>query len=221
MHDIKTQAIVLRRTNFGESDRILNLLTPLGKKSALARGARKEKSKLAGGIEMFSVSEVVLHQGRSDLLLLTSAKMVHFYGKILTDLTRLEVASEALKKVGRLAEEVETAEGFHLTEQVLAGLDAGYPARAVETWFQFNLLRISGEQINLLTDVNNDLLRPDEHYVWDGIEKALKPLPAGRISGAEIKLMRLMLSSPLKIVAQVQNLDSYLPEVGYVAKSLS
>ena len=29
--DIRTHAIVLRRTNYGESDRILNLLTPEGK----------------------------------------------------------------------------------------------------------------------------------------------------------------------------------------------
>ena len=51
--DIKTLAYVLRRTNYGEADRILNIITPNGKISAIAKGARKEKSKLAGGIEMF------------------------------------------------------------------------------------------------------------------------------------------------------------------------
>ena len=35
--DIRTHAIVLRRTNYGESDRILNLLTPEGKMAVLAR----------------------------------------------------------------------------------------------------------------------------------------------------------------------------------------
>ena len=49
----RTQAIVLRRTNFGEADRILTLLTPLGQRGAMARGVRREKSKLAGGIELF------------------------------------------------------------------------------------------------------------------------------------------------------------------------
>ena len=48
--DKRTQAIVLRRTNYGEADRILQLLTPEGKKSVMAKGVRKEKSKLAGGI---------------------------------------------------------------------------------------------------------------------------------------------------------------------------
>ena len=59
----KTLAIVLRRTDFGEADRIVNLLTPSGKVSAMARGVRKPKSKLAGGIEVFALNEVVLIEG--------------------------------------------------------------------------------------------------------------------------------------------------------------
>ena len=72
--DLRTRAIVLRRTNYGESDRILNLLTPEGKVAVLAKGVRKEKSRLAGGIELFSISDVVIHQGRSNLGILTGAK---------------------------------------------------------------------------------------------------------------------------------------------------
>lgn len=49
MRDVKTLAYVMRRTNYGEADRILNLITPEGKMSAIAKGVRKEKSKLAGG----------------------------------------------------------------------------------------------------------------------------------------------------------------------------
>ena len=45
--DLKTLGIVLRRTNYGEADRILNLITPVGKVAAMAKGVRKEKSKLA------------------------------------------------------------------------------------------------------------------------------------------------------------------------------
>ena len=51
--EIKTLGFVLRRTNYGEADRILNLITPQGKISAIAKGVRKPKSKLAGGVEMF------------------------------------------------------------------------------------------------------------------------------------------------------------------------
>ena len=37
----RTKAIVLRRTNHGEADRILTLLTPLGQRNAIARGVRR------------------------------------------------------------------------------------------------------------------------------------------------------------------------------------
>ena len=63
----KTLAIVLRRTDFGEADRIVNLLTPGGKVSAMARGVRKPKSKLAGGIEFFALNEVVLIEDEINL----------------------------------------------------------------------------------------------------------------------------------------------------------
>lgn len=56
---IVTSGIVLNRINFGEADRILTVITPdQGKLSLIAKGVRKEKSKLAGGIELFSVSNI-------------------------------------------------------------------------------------------------------------------------------------------------------------------
>ncbi|MET0980164.1 MAG: DNA repair protein RecO, partial [Candidatus Saccharimonadales bacterium] len=67
MTALRTRAIVLRRTNFGEADRILQLLTPDGKKSVMARGVRREKSKLAGGIELFAVCDVVITEGKGSL----------------------------------------------------------------------------------------------------------------------------------------------------------
>ena len=54
-----TEAIVLRRTNYGEADRIIQFSTPLGHRSAMARGVRKSRSKLAGGVELLSLSQVV------------------------------------------------------------------------------------------------------------------------------------------------------------------
>lgn len=64
MKTTRTRAIVLRRTNYGEADRILQLITPEGRQSVMARGVRREKSKLAGGIELFAVSDVVLGEGK-------------------------------------------------------------------------------------------------------------------------------------------------------------
>ena len=71
--DEKTLAYVLKRTNYGEADRILNIITPDGKRAVIAKGVRKEKSKLAGGVEMFSLSELNIHYGKGEFGLVTSA----------------------------------------------------------------------------------------------------------------------------------------------------
>ena len=65
--DIKTLAYVLRRTNYGEADRILNIITPEGKKSVIVKGVRRAKSKMAGSVELFSLSELNIHFGKSEL----------------------------------------------------------------------------------------------------------------------------------------------------------
>ena len=86
---IRTFGYVLRRTNYGEADRILNIITPLGKISAIAKGVRKEKSKLAGGVEMFSLIDFNIHKGKSDLGTVIGAKMIKYYGEILKNYDRM------------------------------------------------------------------------------------------------------------------------------------
>ena len=218
----KTEAIVLRRTNFGETDRILNLLTPGGKKSCLAKGVRKEKSKLAGGVEMFCLSEVVLHAGKNPgHNTLTAARMVKFYGKILGDLERLELASDLTRRVSRITDQVDSPEYFGLLKQTYEGLDAGMDLGLVETWFNFNFVRIRGDQVNLVTDTTGAKLSPEEKYVWDSTEGALKVLPEGRIEAVHIKLMRLFWTSPLLLVSRVKGVSELLPEVSFVARAVS
>ncbi|NLZ89977.1 MAG: DNA repair protein RecO, partial [Clostridiales bacterium] len=60
-----TQAIVLRRVDYRDNDRILTLLTPeRGRLDVLARGCRRPKSPLLAASELFSMGEYVLYKGR-------------------------------------------------------------------------------------------------------------------------------------------------------------
>lgn len=219
--DLRARAIVLRRTNYGESDRILNFLTPEGKLSALARGVRKEKSRLAGGIELFSVADIVIHQGRSNLGTLTSAKMLKFFGGILGDMSRLELAAAFLKQLERAAEQVSTPEHFSLLEQALWGLDRGLNINLVSAWFQLNLLRISGEELNLIYDINGQKLQENERYIWDSSENALKIYSYGDITSQEIKFARFLLNNPLKRAAQISNSSALVPPILEITKKIS
>lgn len=209
-NDLRTRAIVLRRTNYGETDRILSLLTPEGKVAAIARGARKERSRLAGGIELFSVADVVVHQGRSGLGILTGAKMLKFYRHIMSDLARLELAGTVLKMLDRAAEQVTTPEHFELLEQVLQALDQGADLRVVTAWFNLNLQRAGGEEFNLIRDVSGRLLDPDLHYLWDTSENALRPDPRGTIGAPEIKLARFLLSHQLAATLKINRINELI-----------
>ncbi len=218
-NDIRTQAIILRRTNYGESDRILNLLTPEGKLSVLARGVRKEKSRLAGGIELFSVSDVVVHQGRSNLGILTSAKMLRFYGNILADLPRLELASECLRKAEKAAAQMDNPEYFTIIEQVLLALNQATDSTLVKTWFTLNLAQAMGETVNVLSDTTGAELSPLQKYFWDSTENALRADPRGFIGAREIKLARLLLAKDLQFISKIQNLTDALPPLTAVARA--
>lgn len=211
--DLRTRGIVLRRTNYGESDRILNFLTPEGKIAVLARGVRKEKSRLAGGIELFSVTDIVVHQGRGKLSTLTSAKMLQFYGHIISDMSRLELASTFLKKLDRAAEQVSIPDHYGLLEQTLQALDQGMDLNVISTWFTLNLRRVGGEELNLIYDIFGEKLSPDKYYSWDISENALCPDEHGLIGAPEIKLARFLLSNKLAFAGRVERIAEIIPPV--------
>lgn len=221
-YDIRTKAIVLRRTNYGEADRILNLLTEKGLISAIAHGVRKEKSKLAGGIELFCVSDITAHEGRNNSLhTLTSAKMLEYYGNIPLDLNKLELGSMILKKTNKYAENSEGPEYFDLVHQALSALDKSDNLALIEAWFLLNLARLNGEQINLFKDTEGEDLDEYSMYVWDNRESALRPQRGGNIALNEIKMMRLMLSSDLKIALRVENTEAIIPSILHIAKAIN
>jgi DNA repair protein RecO (recombination protein O) len=212
--DCRTLGIVLRRTNYAEADRILSLITPFGKVSAMAKGVRKAKSKLAGGVEMFSLADLNVHQGRGKLGMVTGAKMVEYYGTgILADFERMELAATILKKVDRMTEEVEdlgqaenaSAEDFfEITRQSLKALNDGVDAQLVSSWFGINFLRASGEEMNLYRDINGEKLRADLKYDWNVIEGAFERAESGKFGADEIKLLRLMMTLELKKVKLIK-----------------
>ena len=62
----KDQGLVLRTRILGEADRLITLLTLEGGKfEAVARGARKMKSRLAAGVDIFTCGEYTFHRGKT------------------------------------------------------------------------------------------------------------------------------------------------------------
>lgn len=202
--DVKTLGLVLRRTNYGEADRILNLITPVGKIAAIAKGVRRAKSKLAGGVEMFCLSEFVVHRGRSELGVVTSARMVRSYGGILKDYERVELAGLILKKVNTAAEQVDSPEWFELVRQSLEALNNGTNVAIVKSWFYLNLRRMSGEEMNLYLDGEGLRLVEGVRYDWDEYEGHFVKNEQGEYCSDEIKLLRLMSGMDLATIGRIK-----------------
>lgn len=101
----RTEAVVLRRHDLGETDRILTLFTPdHGKVRAVAKGVRRIKSRLAGHVELFSRVDVLLARGRS-LDIVTQAEVRDPFLALRGDLWKSAYAAHAAELVDRFAEE--------------------------------------------------------------------------------------------------------------------
>ena len=211
MQTHRTKAIVLRRTNYGEADRIVQLLTPEGRRGGMARGVRKEKSKLAGGIELFAVSDVVIGEGKGELGILTSARLDYFYRHILEDYDRLQFGYKAIKLVSRASEAADEPEWFRLLNETLAGLDAlSVPLPLVELWFYLRFSALLGHELNLDVDVNGERLKSDQQYYYDTSEQGLRAADSGPLTSEHIKLLRLVATRPLQVLVQIGGISQLL-----------
>ena len=210
----KTLAIVLRRTDFGEADRIVNLLTPGGKVSAMARGVRKPKSKLAGGIEFFALNEVVLIEGKSEMRTLSSARMREFFGEILKDFERTEFAYQAIKTVSWLCEQIESDDFFEILLTVFRSLNNfEIDLSLTKKWFNLKIAEFSGDEINLESDKNGKPLQADLTYSFDFYDKVFVEDREGDFNSNHIKFLRLMLSSQPRIISKVKGNEKILEDL--------
>lgn len=215
----RLRAIVLRRTNYGEADRVLQLLTPKGCRSVMAKGVRRERSKLAGGIELFALCDVVLRSGRGSLELLTSSRLVAFYRHILEDYDRMQFAYTAMKLIASASENIDAPEWYFVLATTLEHLDRPtVNGQLIETWFYLRYSALLGNEINLQLDVAGNKLDPQKLYMYDESEKALRPSEQGNIGADHIKLMRLINANSLEQITQVGGIDAVIADCWLVAR---
>ena len=219
MNTERTTAVVLRRTNYGEADRILQLLTPNGQRSVMARGVRKEKSRLAGGIELFATSDVVITKGKGGLGILTSARMRHFYRHILDDYDRMQFAYEVTELAAKASESVDEAHWYDILVEVYAGLDATtVPLQLIQVWFYLQYAEVTGYGLNLERDINGEPLEAAQRYMYDMSERGLRRAENGDITAACIKLLRIINAKSIGVVAQIGGVETVLADCWLIAR---
>lgn len=220
MKPIKTQAIVLRRTNYAEADRILQLLTPThGKLSVIAKGVRREKSKLAGGIELFAICDISVIPGKGDMGTLTSSRLDTFYSHIMEEYDRLQFGYEAIKQVGIVADAVQDPAFFELLKVTLISLDhKDVDVKITQAWFWLQLAILTGVGLNLSTDENGMKLVEESRYNFSDDSMSFAYQEQGRFTTEHIKLLRLLSAQPPVVAQQVRGINELIGDCLWLAE---
>ncbi len=154
MH-LVTQGIVLRSAQYGESDRMITLLTPEhGRIDAIARGSRRVKSALLGAVEVFSAGEYTLYAGR-DRYSVEQCRVIENFYRLRFDVDRVIHAAycaslcEAAVQPGEDCRDV-----FQLLLKALAHLaDSELPLPLITSAFEMRLLPLLGFEPRMETCV--------------------------------------------------------------------
>ena len=140
---VKTEAVVLRSIRYGEADRILHLYSAArGRVGAIAKGVRRPRSRFGGRLEPFFRLDLLLHEGRGELLTVTNVSTVDGYPRLRSSAAALNAGARACDAVLRLLDSAEpNRPAYNLLCRYLSMLDdpALEQATAVETALAFRL----------------------------------------------------------------------------------
>lgn len=216
-HLYKTEAIVLRRRDLGEADKVLVLYTPyLGRLSAVAKGVRKPTSRLGGHVELLAHSNMMLAQGRS-LDIVTQSQMIHSFPGLRDNLERAGYGFYAAELVERFTEErIENQPLFRLLLNMLTYLEETQDPDLALRHFELHALELAGYRPELHRCLNCSAeLRPVSNFFSASAGGTLCPNcgPSDRVARPfslnALKVLRLLQDTAAVGEARVR-LDSRL-----------
>jgi DNA repair protein RecO len=202
---VSDQGIILARIDFGEKDRILTvLMREHGKVRVIAKAVRSAKSKLAGGIELFSESNLGYIEGRGEVFTLTSSRLIKHFDKIVQDYDKTELAYDVLKTVNKVVDDGYGQDYYPLVLACLSYLDQEtLNCATIAIWFYLKLLNLMGNSINLKTDRENRALKESAKYSFDYEKHCFYVDESGVFDKKAVKLLRLINDSKKPISSDV------------------
>ncbi|HEX2193417.1 MAG TPA: DNA repair protein RecO [Candidatus Limnocylindria bacterium] len=211
----KTEAIVLRSMDLGEADRVLTVLTPHhGKLRVVAKGIRRPRSRLGGGLEPFSDVHLVLAVGRTfDIVTQVALEEPHL--GLRDDLHSTAAAWYLVELADRFCEGASDSRGaFLLLAQGLSALDAApseVGREVVARWFELALLDAMGfrPELTRCLECGDEIEPQDNVYSASGggvlgPECAHAALGGRSIGPDALKVMRHLQRSALTDILRFQ-----------------
>ena len=208
----RAEAIVLRRSDFGEADRLLTLFTKEhGKLRAIAKGARKPQSRKTGHVELFMRTQFLLGTGRS-MAIVTQAELIEPYNALRDDLVRTTYAGYATELLDRFtADEDRNVSQYNLLADTLARLCSHPEIRLVARYYELRLLSLAGFRPQLFNCVGSgEAIEEENQYFSPELGGLLKPERRGMdrtarpISSVAVKVLRYLQTRSWDTVASLQ-----------------
>jgi DNA repair protein RecO (recombination protein O) len=159
-------AIVLKRRDLGEADRLLTVFTrERGKLTLLAKGVRRPASRKAGHLEPFTHVDLLVAKGRS-LDVLTQAETIEAHRSLREDLWRNSWAYYVAELTDAFTQDADPNELlFDLLLETVGRLNSGPDPALVTRFFELHLLALAGYQPQLFRCLHcNEPLQPEINY---------------------------------------------------------
>ncbi|OEF96218.1 DNA repair protein RecO [Desulfuribacillus alkaliarsenatis] len=144
---IKTDGIVLKSIDYGESHKIIHLLTPtLGKLSTLAMGAKKTRSKFSATTQPLTLGSFVMYKKEATLGRLNESELIKTYSNIRKDLLLSSYMMYLSDLTDRVTIENEnTEEIYKLLLNILDKIDSGmFDAEILVRIYEIKLFSLRG-----------------------------------------------------------------------------
>lgn len=208
----RTEAIVLRRRDFGEADRILTLFTPeSGKIRAIAKGIRKPRSRKAGHLELYTRSTLLLARGR-EMDIITQAVTVDAYRPLREDLLRSTYGSYCVELLDRFTpDEAENKPLYDLLTRALGWLAEASDLALATRYYELQLLGMAGYQLELFRCVigGEAIVAEDQFFSSAGGGVVCSRCGEIRpdsfsISLSALKILRFMQRNPYEALRDLQ-----------------
>lgn len=148
MSQIITQALVLRRADYSEYDRMVTLFSPdMGRIDAIARGCRRPKSPLMNAVEPFTRGEYQLFERRGRYAI-EQCQIAENYYELRMDYERLTHGAYWLRLLeAALVADTPAKDLFVMTLRALAHLNWGdKPLDMITMAFEMHFIALNGLQ---------------------------------------------------------------------------
>lgn len=211
MPNYSAEAIVLRKSNFGEADQILTLLTRYrGKVSAVAKGIRRTTSRKGGNLDLLNLVKAYLAEGKN-LDIITEVELISAWPSLKSDLERVALGYQLAELAnGVLTESQESRAAFDLSVETLKYLEVGSKPELMLRGYQVKLLGLVGFEPQLERCIRCGLDLPQEGLAVSpalggviGPEERAEDPDAWAISAAALKAWRFLQKEPLDKIAKL------------------